>query len=383
MKKPVVILLMLALALFLASAEETGAYICVPNEDRSGLEWTESEMAVPEGESRVLFYLRAALAQMPGCRLSDYQKCGDIVFADVATAFAADDTDRALITFSLWQTLTCNTSAKALNLKINGVCAQSGGQLIATLVCAESDLSLESLWQCALVNRNSMIYYPSANGLYAVPILSEYCETPDMLARKLTENPIGLLPVKVDLMDKPAFDKEGRRVLQLSSERQHSAAEAAIVFTFCENSVNAQGVCFVTDAGDAYYAYPRGYRNQKASLLKTAEDSQSVLLPAADSENAPALVAAVCSKYLSATDILRAYMENGVFTLDLSAAFYERSQEMSEEGERECVFEMVNSLCEATGARSVRILIVGNTAKTLAGAVSINGELFADYGRES
>lgn len=381
MRRAIVILLLLTLMLSLASAEETPVYICVPKADKSGLEWAQPQEPEINGESTELYFLHSALAQIPGCRLSSYQKCSDIVFADVETCFVTDDTDRALITFSLWQTLSYNTNAEALNLKINGVCAQADGQLIVTLFCTQSELSLESLWQCAINNRKSVIYYPSANGLYAVPIVSEYCDAPGKLAQKIADNPEGLVSVIVELKDKPAFDKEGRRLLQLSADRQQAAAEAAVVLTFCDNSLNTQGVCFVSEAAEAFYAYPRNYRNQRASLLKTYEDSLPVILPAGDSENACALVTAVCAKYLSANDVLSAHMENEVLKVDLSAAFYERCQTMSEQSERECVFEMVNAMCEATGARSVIILIEGRTAQTLAGSVSINGELFTDYGR--
>ena len=83
---------------------------------------------------------------------------------------------------------------------------------------------------------------------------------------------------------------------------------------------------------------------------------------------------------VSTQDLLGVRVENGTATVNFSANFYRLCQPLNPRQERTLVYAIVNTLCQLPPVKAVCIRIEGAEVETLAGEISLTGELLPSPG---
>ena len=83
---------------------------------------------------------------------------------------------------------------------------------------------------------------------------------------------------------------------------------------------------------------------------------------------------------VSTQDLLGVRVENGTATVNFSANFYRLCQPLNPRQERMLVYAIVNTLCQLPPVKAVCIRIEGAEVETLAGEISLTGELLPSPG---
>jgi len=246
---------------------------------------------------------------------------------------------------------------------------------------------------------SAVIYYPEETLSYVVPVLLKSGLTPAELIAQMERGSEGLMPAipaesgSVSLSY--SFVSDGRRVhdidfpisvfkaLESSSETRWQFL-ASLSLTMLDNltdidcirvSFDGQTVQGVPDKDGTLLRIENGCIDRSCFESYIGCRAGESCISANDSANPRAVLPAVLPQLIEQSDVVNWSQSDGVTTVSLSRRFYSACADMTAEEEHKTVYAIVNALCSATGAKAARINIEGTTVETLAGSISLNGEL--------
>lgn len=381
----------MALLFFLVSAVygETNRerlFLYVPSAEQNELKCLRLDTQIAPGQSpeEMLTSLVIQNAYENEAVLTGCYPVSGIVNMFIETRSVWDEKEKLLCAFAIWQTLSVNTDAHALNLWFNGIPVTTPNGILNTLTCEISSLSFEELYQTAMDHRLSTVYRANTNDNCIIPELVPYCEgsvrqLSEALQNDRVENSRDLPAIGYDFGI--SFTNDGALLYSVIGEDAADTQIAAAVMNVSTNLPDAEGILYSSgtkeDAGRSYLLTDAVNYLAAEFVLYTGETRY---LPAADSGNPMAILKLICVEYLSDGDLLDAYIDGDCAVIDVSVKYYEQIQSLNEEQEHKCLFAIVNSVCKYTSANKVKITVEGKSAQGFAGNILIDSVLYPDYG---
>lgn len=354
------------------------------------------------------------------------------------------DADFYTLCVSIADTLNASNAADAVNVLVGGEAAQVAGLPLGAFtevnldpaanfaqLTAESErLTADPASACT---RSAILYYPSADGLYLLPEVRSFdvrAEDPvqsvlDALARLPQRSccicaiPANLdsLAVAPEIVVTPA----GEQILELrfTSALANYLAFAgidtwqlygSIVLSVCSFVPELSGVrIYMEDAPVRTCAMPGRAATFADGILRRADFAERIgssavfALPdasgcltrretpvsrAADGSPAEILAAMIESADagsifpdgIRASDILGAFVQDRIATVNLSASFYAKCQSLNAAQERRLIYAMINSVCALPRVGAVRFVVEGRQIDSLGSAISLKTALLPDPG---
>lgn len=316
-------------------------------------------------------------------------------------------------------------------------------EVVTSVTAAYAQLQAESERAAspdgAPIERSALLYFPTDGGAWLVPELREVSAAsgafPAALLEALSAGPmdehcaVASIPEGTELLDaNPTVEttSTGERVLSLNFSSTLSNYLAfsgldvwelagSITMTMCSFlpeldavriMVNGEPITMCT-LGETILHFPDGLMRrrdfasrvgsvatlylldegdrmrgvERAVSMKSATSPRSLLTELFDSAgNDAATYRLPVSAMLNPEDVLGVQVVGGVAKVNLSAGFYRSCQRLSPRAERDLIYAMVNTLCGLDGIRTVRFLVEGRQADTLAGSIYLRSALLPNPG---
>ena len=428
----VMLLLMTVMIGAYAEPRTVTAMLFYPNAELTGLVKTERQITL--SGMRQSHALLEELMKAPedgkavpimgaGASIEGICDSGNVVTVNMDTFTICEDKLRTLSTFAIWQTISCNTNAEAVNVLIDNTAC------MGTVRCLKAEeLSYEALLYTVNQNRAYTIYTGDKSGTLMLTMLmpaSENASAEEIM--KHTASSGGDLtcswPDSFNLAGgfkyEYGFDLQGKRVLSLTYTEQQSGMRISEAFgqsglqqwqfvaaLALNNTVNIPGlqriklkllnlqVASVNGTDGVNIQFPEGeiardafenetglivnvLRPQNESVRFTVEQKP---MKAGEAQINKNVLLFSLPQLLEDGDINLVDVWNDSAWVDISAAFYAESQQLNEQDEERIIYAIVNSLSMNYGVSNVYFTVEGLKAETFAGEIRIDAPLHPNPG---
>ena len=409
--------------------------------DGSGLASVQRQISVRRGESAAAQIvaelshpgMEGLLSPLPGeTRLLSLERTGGLVCVDLSLdAAAAQDEARLTMAAAIANSLLDSGAATAVQILVGGcqleVCSlpvgvftQPVGSAAAAYAQAQSEAA--RLKSGSGVSRKLAVYLPDATGEWLLPSVADITFTSAYPAAALAELIANsLVPEGGVILGDPfaRVTERGLRVLEVNLSaslldadgRLPWSAAGSVVMTALSflpetdavrlsvEGVPMDGLASVPSSGPDFARKDFSCRVAGTCNLYFSDGSDSLALRTravsqAVQQSPLAILRALLDGPLdcesgavppfpegvSSADLRGLSLEDGIASVSLSANFYRRCQNLSYQAERTAVYAIVNTLCDISGIRGVKLFIEGISPQVLSRKIYLRSVLLPNPG---